>query len=89
MCLNTLYIRRDNVPTVLLASWPLEANLWDGEILSGPVPSLFSTDVKASEDGLRDSPDRAHADMARLSRMFFMAEHVNLQGAYSVLKKPR
>jgi len=37
---------------VLLESWPLEASLWDGEVLAGPVPSLFSEDIKSSEDAL-------------------------------------
>jgi len=37
---------------VLLESWPLEASLRDGEVLAGPVPSLFSEDVKSSEDAL-------------------------------------
>jgi len=38
----------DNVPTILLAKWPLEASIWDGEVLCGPVASLFSEDAKAS-----------------------------------------
>jgi hypothetical protein len=37
---------------VLLESWPLEASLRDGEDLAGPVPSLFSEDVKGYEDAL-------------------------------------
>jgi hypothetical protein len=38
---------------VLLKAWPLEATMWDGEVLSGPVPTLFSEDIKRTEDGLR------------------------------------
>ncbi len=38
------------MPTV--ESWPLEASLWDREVLAGPAPSLFSEDSKSSEDAL-------------------------------------
>ena len=44
---------RDNVPSVLLGSWPMDASMWDGELLTGPVPTLFSEDIKSSEDALK------------------------------------
>ena len=79
----------DNVPTVLLASWPLDVNMWDGEILAGPVPTLFSEDTKASEDGLRNDPNKAHADMRKLARVFFMPEHMGRTAAEALIRKPR
>jgi hypothetical protein len=39
---------RDNVPTVELAVWGLEATLFDGEIAAGPVPVLFSEEPEAT-----------------------------------------
>jgi hypothetical protein len=45
-------VPRDNCPTVLLGVWKLETNMWDGEVMAGPFPTLFSEDMKASEDGL-------------------------------------
>jgi len=47
------YVCRDNLPTVLLTKWPLHGNMWDGEILYGPVPTLWAEDIKASEDALK------------------------------------
>jgi hypothetical protein len=35
------------------------------------------------------NPDRAHADMAKLARAFFIAEHVDLATAMAIVKKPR
>ena len=35
----------DNVPTVCLAQWPLEASMWDGDVIAGPVPTLFTEDI--------------------------------------------
>jgi hypothetical protein len=63
--------------------------MWDGEVLCGPFPALFSEDSKASEDGLLKHPEKAHADMAKLSRVFFMPEHVSLKTASGIVKKPR
>ncbi len=50
---KTVFMFSDNVPTVRLAEWPLTASMWDGELLNGPVPTLFSEDIKSTEDGLR------------------------------------
>ncbi len=38
---------RDNVPTICLAQWPMEATLWDGDLIAGPVPTLFTEEVEA------------------------------------------
>ena len=35
------------------------------------------------------NPDRAHADMAKLARAFFIPEHVDLAAAMAIVKKPR
>jgi hypothetical protein len=35
------------------------------------------------------NPDSAHADMAKLSRAFFISEHVDLAAAMAIVKKPR
>lgn len=87
--LLTSDFRSDTVPTVLLAVWPLEATMWDGEALKGPFPSLFSEDPKKTEDGLRSNPDRAHADMNKIARCFFIPEHISLAAAVAMVKKPR
>jgi len=36
-----------------LAEWPLRVNMWDGEVLHGPVPALYSEDIKETEDALK------------------------------------
>jgi hypothetical protein len=35
------------VPTICLARWPLDATLWDGDVIAGPVPTLFTEEVEA------------------------------------------
>jgi hypothetical protein len=80
---------RDNVPTIWLASWPLEVNVWDGETLKGPVPTLFSEDPKATEMGLLKFLDKAHSDMRKMARIFFVPEYVSVTAAMGIVKKPR
>ena len=34
------------MPTICLAQWPLEAAMWDGDLIAGPVPTLFTEEVE-------------------------------------------
>jgi hypothetical protein len=86
---NQLLYRRDNIPTVLLESWPLAATMWDGNILAGPVPTLFAEDADLSSEALAGDPAKAHGDLAKLYRAFFMPEHLQLTDAVELLRKPR
>ena len=73
-----LYIYSDNLPTVLIKSWPLEADLSDGDQLAGPVPSLYSHDPDASLAGITSDPLKSHWDLQKISKSFFMAETVTV-----------
>jgi hypothetical protein len=37
-----LHVSRDNMPSIELALWNLEAAMFDGDEAAGPVPVLFS-----------------------------------------------
>ena len=73
-----LYIYSDNLPTVLIKSWPLEADLSDGDQLAGPVPSLYSHDPDASLAGITSDPLKSHWNLQKISKSFFMAETVTV-----------
>ena len=73
-----LYIYSDNLPTVLIKSWPLEADLSDGDQLAGPVPSLYSDDPDASLAGITSDPLKSHWNLQKISKSFFMAETVTV-----------
>jgi hypothetical protein len=45
---------RDNIPTVKLGSWPMNCQLFDGDTLAGPVPTLFSEDADATLGALNN-----------------------------------
>jgi hypothetical protein len=77
------------VPTICLAKWPLEATMWDGDEIAGPVPTLFTEDVESATAAITKDVARAHQDLARISRVFFIPEHVNMAKAALLVKKPR
>jgi hypothetical protein len=79
----------DNVPAVLIKSWPLASTMWDGDVLAGPVPTLFAEDVEASREAFLDNMAKAHNDLGKLYRAFFMPEHILVDEAADLLRKPR
>ena len=84
-----MFIYSNNLPTVLIKSWPLEADLFDGDLLAGPIPSLYSDDPDASLAGITSDPLKSHWDLQKISKTFFMAEAVTVANAVTMLKKPR
>ena len=84
-----MFIYSDNLPTVLIKSWPLEAGLFDGDLLAGPIPSLYSDDPEASLAGITSHPLKSHWDLQKILKTFFMAEAVTVANAVAMLKKPR
>ncbi len=77
------------MPTICLAKWPLEATMWDGEEIAGPVPTLFTEDVESATAAITKDVARAHQDLSRISRVFFIPEHMNIAKAALLVKKPR
>jgi hypothetical protein len=77
------------VPTVELATWSLDATLFDGEHAAGPVPVLFSEDPEASLTALEGAAAKAHSDLQKVAKCFFMPEYIKLEEALHVVKKPR
>lgn len=80
---------RDNIPTQLVESWPLSCSLFDGDVLAGPVPTLFAEDEETAREAITADPNKAHADIQRIHRVFLMPEHVDLETATALIKKPR
>jgi hypothetical protein len=62
------YLSRDNLPTVQLQTWELNANLYDGATTAGPVPTIFSDDQQATIDALVGDPAQAHKDVVKINR---------------------
>ena len=84
-----MFFCRDNVPTIKLGEWGLDCNLWDGDILAGPVPTLFADTPDVAADALKSDHGKAHYDLNRLHRVFYGTEGIDLKEALALMKKPR
>ncbi len=45
---------------MLVESWPLSASMWDGDVLAGPIPTLFAEDADLSSEAFASDPAKAH-----------------------------
>jgi hypothetical protein len=77
------------VPAVCIGSWPLNVAMFDGDLMAGPVVTLFSEEMDESRRNITANPQRAHGDMQRIMRAFFMPETIQPEEAGAVVKKPR
>ena len=67
----------------------METTLFDGEILAGPVPTLFSDEEDATLTAIEADPCKAHWDLTKIVKTLFMPESVDILDAVDILKKPR
>ena len=79
----------DNVPAILLDSRSLAANLFEGDVLAGLVPTLFADDPNAAEPAITSDAAKAHWDINKINKVFMVLENISLKEAVSLLKKPR
>ena len=77
------------MPTIHINTWPLSATLFDGEVAGGVVPVLFATDEAAALDSITSDLAKAHWDVNKLNKVFFISESINLKEALDLIKKPR
>ena len=88
MSLINSNIFRDNIPTVRLAYWPLSTDLYDRDVVAGPVPVLFAPNPEEAIDSLNSDLARSHKDVMKLNRLFGVYEYINLEAAIAIMKKP-
>lgn len=79
----------DNIPTIQLAVWDLQACLFDNDIAAGLVPTLFAEDPDTAVANMKVETLKLHGDVMKINRMFLCPEFVTVKEASSILKKPR
>jgi hypothetical protein len=52
---------------VLLSEWNLTCEMFDGDVVSGPVPTLFSDRPEAAKAALANDPEKAFQDLGNSS----------------------
>ena len=87
--INKKYFSGDNAVSVLLGSFPLNADFFDGSFASGFVPIFFSENPTAAQNFLNKNPDVAkEAIQAINSRMLHM-EHLTMDEAVAYIQARR
>ena len=86
LCIRRFIIRSDNLPIILIKSWPLEVALFDGEQQADRVPSLYSEDPDSAQTAIKDDPMKAHWDINKITKTFFMMESVTTAEALAIIK---
>ncbi len=61
-------LHRDNLPSLQLQTWEMNANMYDGVSTAGPVPTIFSDDKQATIDAMVSDPTQAHKDVTKINR---------------------
>ncbi len=82
-------MHRDTTTTVLLQEWHLATEVFDGDILDGPVPALFAADVAEATAALTANPGKAFKDIQRILGRFFVPENVPADTAMDFIANPR
>ena len=65
---NPINLFRDNLPSLQLQTWEMNANMYDGLSTAGPVPTIFSDDQQATIDALVSDPVQTHKDVTKINR---------------------
>jgi hypothetical protein len=58
--MNICYHNRDRVPTYLVAEWDAKCTMWDGDAISGPVPTLYADKIEVAKRAIMADPVKAH-----------------------------
>ena len=82
-------LHRDAVASVLLQEWPLSANMFDGEVLEGPVPRLFTSSLDDAKSNFTTHLDLAYKDISRLMAKLFIPENLSPLNALAYLHNPK
>ena len=53
-------LKRDRVPTYLVAEWDAVCTMWDGDAISGPVPTLYADNIKVAKRAIMADPAKVH-----------------------------
>ena len=82
-------MRRDTVPTVLVAEWDTVAGMFSGETVSGPVPRLFAYNPSEAKANLSKDPARVHKDLQRIYCRLAVTETIPAHTAFDLILNPR
>jgi len=65
-------LRADNVPVISLLELPVTCDMFDGDQMAGPVPTLYGEDEEATLTSLTENLSTVHADLQKLARRYLL-----------------
>ena len=80
---------RDNIPTITLHEWDLDTEYPVDDFVSGIMPVLFAADIAAARQAMSVNVTPLRKDLDKINWMLFTPESVDLEGADSIICKPR
>jgi hypothetical protein len=79
-------LRGDNSVSVLLGSFPINADLFSGTDPGGPVPLFFAPNREKALSTMNANPDLLRRDISLVNSQLLRMEHLSLQDAYDYLQ---
>jgi hypothetical protein len=79
-------LRGDNTVSVLLGSYPVNADLFAGPDPTGPVPLFFAPDRETTAELICRNPDQLRHDISTVNSQILMMEHLSLEEAHNYLQ---
>jgi hypothetical protein len=79
-------LRGDNTISVLLGSYPVNADLFAGPDPTGPVPLFFAPDREKTAQLIYNNPDQLRHDISAVNSQILVMEHLSLDDAYAYLQ---
>ncbi len=87
--LNKKYFNGDNAVSILLGSFQLNADMFDGSFASGFVPIFFSENPLAAQNFLNQNPDVAKEAVQAINSRLLHMEHMSMDEAVAHLQVKR
>ena len=84
--LTKKFFTNDNSVSVLLGSYPLQADMFSGSFAKGLVPIFFSSSRAAAQQFLQANPNKAKETIQAVNQRFLHMEHLILEEAAAYLK---
>jgi hypothetical protein len=79
-------LRGDNTISVLLGSYPVNADLFAGPDPTGPVPLFFAPDREKTAALIYKNQDQLRHDISTVNSQILIMEHLSLEDAYTYLQ---
>jgi len=83
--LNKQNLKQDNAVSVLLAVFPINTDMFDGDDVAGPVPIFFVADRYAALASLAADHSGLLEDIRAINEKFLMMEHLTLPEALTYM----